>query len=69
MAFLKVLFDCSEVIRQSYSLCLGPHLTSHEMVLDLICRDSGEERRSQVIDPTDQISWVTKLFTNKCYSF
>lgn len=35
MAFLKVLFDCTEVMRQSYSLYLGPHLTSHEMVLGL----------------------------------
>ena len=35
MAFLKVLFDCTEVMRQSYSLYLGLYLTSHEMVLGL----------------------------------
>lgn len=32
-AFLNILFDCLEAMRQSYSPCLGPHLISHMMVL------------------------------------
>ena len=31
----SMLLDCTEVMRQSYSLYLGLYLTSHEMVLGL----------------------------------
>lgn len=44
VAFLNVLFDYLEAMRQLYSPCLRLHLISVEIVLRFNLWDSGEEK-------------------------